>query len=65
MGNAAGAEHLEGVQEDNAAAQAGKRERLARIEPLRDGRLGCEPESGLGHVSILGQERLVRTEMSA
>jgi hypothetical protein len=50
---ATGAEHLKGMQENNAAAQACQRERLPGIEPLRYAKLGRQRESGFGHFEVL------------
>ena len=60
----AGALHLEGEQDDDAAFQLRERERLLRIEPLRDLELGgiFGIEGGGVHGAILcgGDRRLLR-----
>ena len=50
--DATGAEHLKRVQCHHTPTQAGQRERLRGVEPLRDTPFGCEGRS-FGHEGML------------
>ncbi len=49
-GNAAGAQHLEGVKDDDAAAQALEGERLIGVEPAFDDERRGKGACGVGHM---------------